>query len=91
MGVSLRAYARHREASDTAVRKAIKSGRIQTEPDGTIDVDKVDKQWALNTDQAQQRKPKGVFFQSLYSQLSCCNLMRLVCAFSTSLAVRACI
>ncbi|SMG66959.1 bacteriophage-related protein [methanotrophic bacterial endosymbiont of Bathymodiolus sp.] len=59
MGVSLRAYARHREVSDTAVRKAIKSGRIQTEPDGTIDVDKVDKQWALNTDQAQQRKPKG--------------------------------
>lgn len=58
MGVSLRAYARHRGVSDTAVRKAIKSGRIQTESDGTIDIAKVDKQWALNTDQAQQRKSR---------------------------------
>lgn len=58
MGVSLRAYARHRGVSDTAVRKAIKSGRITTEPDGTIDVAKVDQEWALNTDQAQQRKHK---------------------------------
>ncbi len=58
MGVSLRAYARHRGVSDTAVRKAIKSGRITTEPDGTIDVAKVDQEWTLNTDQAQQRKHK---------------------------------
>ena len=55
MGVSLRAYARHRGVSDTAVRKAIKSGRIQTESDGTIDVAKVDRQWERNTDRAQQR------------------------------------
>ena len=44
MGVSLRAYAKHRGVSDTAVRKAIKSGRIQAETDGTIDIAKVDKQ-----------------------------------------------
>ncbi|MCH9692206.1 MAG: elements of external origin [Gammaproteobacteria bacterium] len=56
MGVSLRAYAKHRGVSDTAVRKAIKSGRTQTEADGTIDDDKVGRQWARNTDTAQQRK-----------------------------------
>lgn len=56
MGISLRAYARHRGVSDTAVRKAIQSGRIQTEADGSIDVDKVDRQWTQNTDRAQQRK-----------------------------------
>jgi hypothetical protein len=38
------------------VRKAIKSGRIQAETDGTIDIAKVDKQWDRNTDRAQQRK-----------------------------------
>jgi hypothetical protein len=59
MGVSLRAYAKHRGVSDTAVRKAIKSGRIQAESDGTIDIDKVDKQWDRNTDRAQQRKSSG--------------------------------
>ena len=59
MGVSLRAYAKHRGVSDTAVRKAIKSGRIQAESDGTIDIDKVDRQWDRNTDRAQQRKSLG--------------------------------
>ncbi len=38
MGVSLRAYVKHRGVSDTAVRKAIKSGRIQA-ADGAIDID----------------------------------------------------
>ena len=59
MGVSLRDYAKHRGVSDTAVRKAIKSGRIQAETDGTIDIAKVDKQWDRNTDRAQQRKSSG--------------------------------
>ena len=58
-GVSLRAYAKHRGVLDTAVRKAIKSGRIQAETDGTIDIAKVDKQWDRNTDRAQQRKSPG--------------------------------
>jgi hypothetical protein len=44
--------------SDTAVRKAIKVGRIATEADGTIDSAKADAQWASNTDPALQRKPE---------------------------------
>lgn len=42
MGISIRAYARQRGVSDAAVRKAIKTGRITTEPDGTIDPAKAD-------------------------------------------------
>ncbi len=55
MGISIRAYARHRGVSDAAVRKAIKTGRITPEPDGTIDPQKADAEWAANTDSAQQR------------------------------------
>lgn len=58
MGISIRAYGRYRGVSDAAVRKAIKSGRISKEPDGTIDPDKADAQWGKNTDVAQQREPK---------------------------------
>ena len=58
MGISIRAYGRHRGVSDTAVRKAIKAGRISTLPDGTIDAEAADAQWDLNTDQAQQRTDK---------------------------------
>ena len=53
MGVSLREYARHRGVSHTAVQKAIASGRIGTEPDGTIDSDRADLEWEANTRQAQ--------------------------------------
>ena len=61
MGLSIRAYARHREAkglpgaSDTAVRKAIKTGRISKEADGTIDPARADAQWSGQTDPAKQR------------------------------------
>ena len=61
MGISIRAYARHREArglpgaSDTAVRKAISSGRISKEADGSIDPARADAQWAGQTDPAKQR------------------------------------
>ena len=58
MGISIRAYGRHRGVSDTAVHKAIKAGRISTLLDGTIDAEAADAQWDLNTDQAQQRKAK---------------------------------
>jgi hypothetical protein len=58
MGISIRAYGRHRGVSDTAVHKAIKAGRISTLPDGTIDAEVADAQWDLNTDQAQQRTSK---------------------------------
>jgi len=37
MGLSRRKYAEHRGVSEKAVRKAIASGRITLEPDGTID------------------------------------------------------
>jgi hypothetical protein len=50
MGLSIRAYARHRGVSDTAVHKAIQSGRITPEGDGTIDPDRADRDWARNTE-----------------------------------------
>jgi len=51
MGISIRAYARHRGVSDTAVHKAIRSGRITQEPDGTIDIDRADREWARNSEE----------------------------------------
>lgn len=60
MGVSIRAYSRHRGVSDTAVHKAIKAGRIILEPDGTINTEKADQQWEANTNKAQQRPKKKV-------------------------------
>src|SRR5690606_16079703 len=50
-------YARMRGVSETAVRKAIASGRISVEPDGTIDPVKADAQWDTQTDPAKQRGP----------------------------------
>ena len=55
MGISIRAYARQRGVTEGAVRKAIKAGRIPSEPDGTIDPAKADAAWERNTDQAMQR------------------------------------
>ncbi|MGH8585250.1 MAG: elements of external origin [Gammaproteobacteria bacterium] len=55
MGISIRAYARGRGVSDAAVRKAIKTGRITPEPDGTIEPARADREWRRNTDSAQQR------------------------------------
>jgi hypothetical protein len=56
MGLSRRAYARHRGCAESAVRKAIATGRITPEPDGTINPAKADAQWAAQTDPSQQRK-----------------------------------
>lgn len=50
MGISIRAYARHRGVTDTAVHKAIRTGRIAPEADGTIDPDKADREWARNSE-----------------------------------------
>jgi hypothetical protein len=50
MGLSIRAYARHRGVSDTAVHKAIRAGRITPEADGTIDPDRADRDWARNSE-----------------------------------------
>ena len=49
MGLSIRAYARHRGVSHVAVKKAIDTGRIRPLPDGTIDPVAADAQWAANT------------------------------------------
>lgn len=49
MGISIRAYAQHRGVSHEAVRKAIATGRIQQEADGSIDPDKADAAWDRNT------------------------------------------
>lgn len=56
MGLSRRQYAAHRGVSHTAVNKAVKSGRITPELDGTIDPAKADMQWANRTDPAKQRE-----------------------------------
>jgi hypothetical protein len=50
MGLSIRAYARHRGVSDAAVRKAIAAGRITPEADGTLDAARADAQWSRNTE-----------------------------------------
>ena len=50
MGISIRAYSRHRGVTDTAVHKAIRTGRITPEADGTVDADRADADWARNTD-----------------------------------------
>lgn len=49
MGLSIRAYARQRGVSHVAVMKAIDTGRITRLPDGTIDPDIADAQWARNS------------------------------------------
>lgn len=54
--MSQRAYARHRlelgltGTTHRAVQKALERGRIQKNPDGLIDSEEADKQWAANTD-----------------------------------------
>ena len=49
MGLSIRAYARHRGVTDTAVHKAIRAGRITPEPDGTVDAERADREWTRNS------------------------------------------
>ncbi len=50
MGLSRRAYARHRGVAESAVRKAIATGRITVDADGKIDPAKADREWELQTD-----------------------------------------
>ncbi len=62
MGISRRAYAAQRGVSESAVRKAIASGRISVETDGTIDPARADAEWSSQTDPAKQR---GLHAQAL--------------------------
>jgi DNA primase len=41
--------------SETAVRKALAAGRISRDADGGFDIARVKRQWAVNTEAAQQR------------------------------------
>ena len=50
MGLSIRAYARHRGVSHVAVMRAIKAGRVPVELDGTIETAKADAAWQRSTD-----------------------------------------
>ena len=54
-GLTIRGYARHRGISHTAVRKALATGRITATPDGTIDPEAADRQWATATDLSKPR------------------------------------
>jgi hypothetical protein len=45
MGISLRAYAKHRHCSLFAVQKAIRTGRIPVLGDGRVDVASADRAW----------------------------------------------
>ena len=59
MGLSIRAYARHRGVSHVAVLRAAKAGRVSLEPDGTIDPAKADISWERSTDPGRSRaKPE---------------------------------
>ena len=60
MGLSIRAYARHRGVSHVAVKKAIDSGRITPEADGTIEPNRADLEWAQNTVSARKPAPAKV-------------------------------
>ena len=52
MGISLRAYAKHRGVTLKAVQKAIARKRIKLESDGTVDATRADRDWAANSDVA---------------------------------------
>lgn len=66
MGLSRRAYAEHRKqrgltgTTESAVRKALATGRIRLEADGTIDPVKADRLWEAGTDKAQQRSQEAL-------------------------------
>jgi hypothetical protein len=49
-GVSIREAARQVGKSEAAIRKAVKSGRVTLNADGTVDVEKLRLQLAANTD-----------------------------------------
>jgi hypothetical protein len=73
-GLSRRAYAALRGVHESAVRKAIASGRITTEADGTIDAIKADAMWDALKNPGNRRasgvRPCGVAPRPLYVRQS---------------------
>lgn len=59
MGLSIRAYARHRGVSHVAVKKAIDTGRITPLADGTLDPDQADQEWTQNTLISSKKTPES--------------------------------
>jgi hypothetical protein len=55
MGLSIRAYARHRGVTHVAVIKAIEAGRITQQTDGTIDPEQADREWERNTSTSRRK------------------------------------
>ena len=55
MGLSRHACAALRRVQTRAVRKAVATGRITTEADGTINAAKAGAMWDASTDPARQR------------------------------------
>lgn len=55
MGVTKAEFAALRGVSRAAVNKAIASGRISLEPDGSIDPERAMREWDANTDPSKQR------------------------------------
>jgi hypothetical protein len=56
MELTIKDYALHRSTSVTAIRKAIKAGRITPNKNNKLDPIVADRQWFDNTDPAKQRK-----------------------------------
>jgi len=59
MGLSIRAYARHRKVSHVAVLRAVKQGRVVLEPVGTVDAAKADASWERLSDPARREPSAG--------------------------------
>lgn len=56
MELSIRSYAKHRNITEGAVRKAIKTGRISKNKNDKIDPKIADRQWQENSDPAQVKE-----------------------------------
>ena len=57
MGLSVRAYARAKGVSHTAIQKAVSAGRITPLPDGTIDPETADREWEVHRRHAAPAPP----------------------------------
>jgi hypothetical protein len=70
--MGIREYGRHRNVSHVAVLKALRTGRINSAPDGLIDSDQADRDWAANMHPAPH-----------HSWISPAETSRGICVFGT--------